>query len=262
MEAERGKVFRRAIFKASCGGATVVVPAGAALSALLLDSGMLGILSLLGYAVAVIANLARPERWHQAAREIRYQTPRLPSGSEFSETGTRDFCDRLHRARADRKAAVAKLAPGSRVLADDVLQNAIALEQKALRLLPVLDSVGRERLADAIPPVRGELARLERAAARSEDNTRAEYERAVELARERLRALQAMERCYLMLTARLDAVACALETLGPSLACFEVQQATACVLEGEPGAETLTSELRALRETSLPAGAILARCPE
>lgn len=249
METERGKVLRCAIFRASCNTATLAVPAGTAATALLLNSGMLGALSLFGYVVAVVATLMRPEGWREAIKEVRHRPPRLPLSSDFTDLGPRDFCNRLQRARSERDAALEAMPGSVQPLADSIVQGAIGLEEKAIGMLPVLDRIRRQLGSDPLPPVRAELGRLEEAAA-GDPAVRTEYRRALALIRERLRLLEEAERLDRLLTARLDSITCALEALAPTLTALELQRAAARVLDDEPTAGALMSELRLLQEAA------------
>jgi hypothetical protein len=247
---QRNQVLRRVVAGAAICRRNLVIPGGTVLAAICLDSGLLGFLALAGYVVAVTTDLLRPERWRRVIQQVRFQPPVLTAPLRLGDPWARNLALRLERSRIERDEAYAQLTPALCSASESLLETAVALEEHAIRLLPVLDQLALKLGSDPSQPVRLEVARLELAAAGASPNAREEYERALHVLDGRLRQLGDAERLKGQLLARLDAILTALETIAASLVTAKLRQSAHFVLEETSPAEGLLAELQTFDEAT------------
>jgi hypothetical protein len=260
---QRNQVLRRVVFGAVICRGSLVIPGGTVLAAICLDSGLLGFLAIAGFVVAVATDLLRPERWRRVIQQARFQPPDLAAPLRLGDPLARNLALRLERSRIERDEAYGQLSPALCSASESLLERAVALEEHAIRLLPVLDRLALTLGQDPTHPVRLEVIRLELAAAGAAPNAREEYERALQVVDGRLRLLGDVERLKGQLLARLDAILTALETVAASLVTAKLRQSATFVLEETSPAEGLLAELQtfdeATRSVTIPAPGGLAR---
>jgi hypothetical protein len=245
----RSKVLKRAVVKAAGNPATMAAAAAIAGTALLLGSGLLGMLALLGYVLAVAFDLGRPARWREAIKHVRSEPPSLPPATLFMTDAARDLLLRLERARCDRISTLQSLPGPTQESCETLLHRAGALEEAATRILPVLDRICRHLGADPTGPLRLEVLRVERAAATAAaESIRADYEHTLSVLGERVRVLERGEQLRALLLARLEVILSELEALGPGLLALDLQQSAAAVLDNLPAGDGPMQELQTMEE--------------
>jgi hypothetical protein len=227
----------------------------------MLSSGPLGLLVVLGgYLAAVAIDLARPARWREANKWVRNEAPSLPPAALFTADSARDAVLRLERARADRASALLGLPPATRDGCETLLQKTGALEEAAVRILPVLDRVSSHLRVDPTESLRLEVVRLERAtAAAAVEAVRRDYAQAFAVLGERVRLLEQAEQLKTLLLARLEVILSELEAVAPGLMGLELQQSAAAVLDSPSSGGGLIQELQTMQEA---AASVLSRRPE
>jgi hypothetical protein len=253
---QSGKVMMRALYRAATNRASLCLSGVAALTALLMQSGALGLMAIGGYLLALTVDLGRPARWRAAVQEVRRDPPVLPSIACLSDGHGRELLSRIEKARTERSLVVRNLPATAQAGADTTLERACVMEESAGRLLLVLERVSQYLAGDPIGPARDELARLERAAGTAAPRVRAEYENAHLAMSERLSALEYADGCRALLLAKLEALVGALEAVPPGLMALELRQATAAVLEENPPLHELLEELRTLEEAAMSTGGV------
>jgi hypothetical protein len=247
---QRGKVLVRAMFRAATNRVSLCLSGVAALTALMLQSGTLGTMALGGYLVAVAVDFGRPRRWREAVQDVRRRPPPLPSPHSLSDSQARDLLSRIEKARTERLAVEKDLPPYARLGAETLAERACVLEASAVRLLELLERLSRYLGVDPILPVREEILRVERAAARALPPARAEYESALRALKGRLGSLEYAEDCRALVLAKLEAIAGGLEALPPALVAVELRQSAAAAFAEEPPLPGLLEELTTLEEAA------------
>jgi hypothetical protein len=254
----QSRVLRRAIFKAVTNGAALAAGTITAFTALLLGSGLLGLLALGGYLVGVAIDLSRPRRWREAIEHVRSESVNLPPATMFSADATREVVLRLERARTARICALEVLPASTKNACRSLLEKPGALEEAAVQMLPVLDRVCCHLVTNPIEASRLEMMRIERAAAVAPPSVQADYERALEVVADRLRLLEHSEQLRAALLGRLEVVLCELESLPTALVALDLQQTAGRCLEEPAPAPGLLQDLQAIEEAAngvLPAPA-------
>ncbi len=252
---QRGKVLVRAMFRAATNRVSLSLSGVAALSALVMQSGTLGAMALGGYLVAMAVDLGRPHRWREAMVDLRRAPPALPSCHALSDSQARDLLSRIEKARVERLAVEKSLPPYARASAETLLERACLLEGSAVHLLGLLERVSRYLGMDPIPPVREEIARVERMAARALPPARIEYESALRALGGRLASLEYADNCRSLLLAKLEAILGGLEALAPALMAVDLRQSTTAALADELPLPGLFEELHTLEEAARTVGA-------
>jgi hypothetical protein len=249
-----GKVIMRALYRSATSRASLCLSGAAALTALLMQSGALGLMAIGGYLLAVSVDLGRPGRWRAAVQEVRRDPPDLPSLACLHDSQARELLLRIEKARTERALVVRNLPATAQAGADATVERACAMEESAGRLLLVLERVSQYLAGDPIGPAREELVRLDRAAQNAAPKARVEYDNARRALSERLSALQYTDGCRALLLAKLEALVGGLEAVSPGLMALELRQATAAVLEDNPPLHELLEELHTLEEAAATAG--------
>ncbi len=250
---QSGKVIMRALYRAATNRANLCLSGVAALTALLMQSGALGLMAIGGYLLAVTVDMGRPVRWRQAVQDLRCEPPELPSIACVQDGHARELLSRIEKARTERSLVIRNLPRTAQLGAETTLERVCAMEESAGRLLQVLERVSQYLGTDPLGPARDELARVERAAETAAPRVRVEYEHARRAMAERLTALEYAEGCRTLLLAKLEALVGGLEAVSPGLMALELRQSTAAVLEEDPPLCELLDELHTLEEAAVSA---------
>lgn len=251
MAVESRKVIARALVKAATNRVSLSCSGAVVCGSLVFHSGLLCAVAVGSYVTAMVVALSRRKLWREAADDLRRQPPVLPHPTTFDEIQAREYLVRVANSRLARERALEPMQATAASRAQNIADKASTLEESALRLMFVLERMGRFLGGDAAAPLRLDLKRLqERGANATLPATRLEYHRAVATLGRRLSSIERTEAWRGLVLAKLEAIVGALEGLPPRLVQLDVWQATAAALEDSPALDVFTEEIEVMEEAA------------
>ncbi|HEY0712208.1 MAG TPA: hypothetical protein VGF45_06020, partial [Polyangia bacterium] len=161
MAVEGRRVIARALVKAATNRVSLSCSGAVVCGSLLFQSGLLCAVAVGSYVTSVVFALSRRKLWRDAAEDLRRCPPVLPHPTTFDELASRESVIRVANARLARERALEPMRGTAPARAQAICDKASALEESALRLMFVLERMGRCLGADAATPLRLDLKRLQ-----------------------------------------------------------------------------------------------------
>jgi hypothetical protein len=228
-----GKLLSRAIFAAATRPLGLSIAGTGAIAAVVLHSGVLGGVAAGGYVISIAVAFARRRFWRAVADGLRREPPALPFEEGFTSPAARGFATRLANARHARGEAWRRLPASSPLRARVPEERAVDLEERAVCLLDILERLSRQLTSDGREALRGQIQRLAQVVEAVPPDARVEYDRARSTLEGSLRSLEALQVQRHLVTARLEAMICALEALPVHLFHIPLAEETRRVLHDD-----------------------------
>jgi hypothetical protein len=241
-------VVWRAVWRAAGHRVTLVCTGITAGTGVVFQSGTLFVLASFGWAVSFAVNLTRGHLWQEAVAGQDLKSIELPPESSLQEPVAKHFLARLASTRLERLALLRDLPPQGSPPTRGITARTVELEQAAVTLIRSLDRMTGYLGTRTIASVRAELLRLQQLAQSPDVRAaaRLEAERACAMVQGRLTAIDQIESCKVLVTARLEAIVATLEALPSRLARAEAAQSSLRVLQDDAPLDGLRDELENL----------------